>query len=205
METGRNLIAFEVMKRFLNNFFDKEKQRAGFEILMLEKEIADIALPFSLNGQEHAVRLGGTVDRLDGAGDNVYCIIDYKTGKVDSLRLKSAEEFEECLSGQEAVKRKAMFQLFFYRYLLKRMGDYDGDYRLGIYPFKKLYDDLKFVTIDKSDIIAEGFVERFEEILRGIFRELFDVNKPFAQTKEEKNCQYCPYQDICNRQVGQEY
>jgi RecB family exonuclease len=205
MDTGRNLIAFEVMKRFLSNFFDKEKQREKFRILMLEETIKNILFSFSLNGQKYSIRLEGTVDRVDGTDDNVYCIIDYKTGKVDSLRLKSAEDFEEQLSGQEAVRHKAVFQLFFYRYLLKRMGRHDGDFQMGIYPFKKLYDDLRFVTIDKSDIIPEGLVNRFEEILGGIFRELFDVDKPFTQTKEEKNCQYCPYQNICSREVGQDY
>jgi ATP-dependent helicase/nuclease subunit B len=203
--TGRNRIALEVMKRLLNNFFDKEKQRPGFKILMLEKEIKSIPFSFSLNGRDYSVRLGGTVDRLDEVGDNIYYIIDYKTGKVDSLRMKSAENFENLLYGQEAVKRKEVFQLFFYRYLLKRSGEYKGDYRLGVYPFKKLYDDLRFVEIDKSDIIDEGLVDRFEEILKGIFRELFDVNIPFVQTGDEKNCQYCPYLEICNREVGQDY
>ena len=121
------------------------------------------------------------------------------------MNLKSSEEFSEKLSGQEAVNRREAFQLFFYQYLLKKTQQYEGDYRLGIYPFKKLYDDLKFVKIDKSDIIGEELVVQFEGILTGIFQELFNLEVPFFQTGEEKNCQYCPYQSICSREANQGY
>ncbi|MGD2091024.1 MAG: PD-(D/E)XK nuclease family protein [Candidatus Aminicenantes bacterium] len=70
---------------------------------------------------------------------------------------------------------------------------------------KKLYDDLKVVKIDKSDMIGEELVAQFENILTGIFQDLFNLEVPFKQTEEEKNCQYCPYQSICSREVGQIY
>jgi ATP-dependent helicase/nuclease subunit B len=204
MQTGRNRIAYEVMKRFLENFFEKEKQDSGFKILMLEQKIEGVDFRFSLNGKEQRVKLGGTIDRLD-VKDGIYRVIDYKTGKIGSLNLKSAEELPGLLSGQEAVNRREAFQLFFYRYLLKKTQKYEGDYRLGIYPFKKLYDDLKFVKIDKSDMIGEELVTQFEGILAGIFQDLFNLEVRFKQTEEEKNCQYCPYQGICSREASQGY
>jgi len=207
IHTGRNKIVFEVMRKFLENFFEKEKQAAGFKILMLEEKIKNIDLRFSEKDTTHSqsVRLQGTIDRVDVTGEGIYRVIDYKSGKVGSLNLKSGEEFTAQLSGQEAVKRREVFQLFFYRYLLKRSGKYDGDYQLGIYPFKKMYDQLTFIKIDKSDIVDTQRVENFEGILKGIFRELFDMDVPFVQTEEEKNCHYCPYQNICNRETGQNY
>jgi ATP-dependent helicase/nuclease subunit B len=204
LQTGRNRIAYEVMKRFLDNFFEKEKQASGFKVLMLEKKIENVDFGFTLEGKEQQVKLGGTVDRLD-VKDGVFRVIDYKTGRIGSLNLKSAEEFSEQLSGQEAVNRKEVFQLFFYRYLLKQSGHNHGEYRLGIYPFKKMYDELKFVRVDKSEAVADGLVERFAEVLGDLFRELFSQEVPFKQTEEEKNCQYCPYQGICNRETGQYY
>ncbi|MCP5102154.1 MAG: hypothetical protein GY950_02180 [bacterium] len=200
LRTGRNKIAFEVMKRFLENFFEKEKQDAGFKIVMLEEHVKDVWFPFSINGTGYRVQLTGTVDRLDFK-DDVYRVIDYKTGKINSLNLKSLEE----LSGAEAVNRKEVFQLFFYRYLLMQKEKYGGEYRLGIYPFKKMYDELKFVKIDKSDIIDEGLVEEFEGLLKDIFRELLDITVPFVQTADEKNCQHCPYQNICSKEAGESY
>lgn len=199
IHTGRNRIVFEVMKKFLENFFEKEKQNIGFKILMLERKIEGVDLGFSLDGTDHHVRLEGTIDRLDVTGDNVYRIIDYKTGRIDSLNLKSPDQ----LSGTEAVDRKEVFQLFFYRYLLKQSHPYEGEYRLGIYPFKKMYDELKFVKIDKSDIIDEALLENFEDILKKMFQEIFDLNIPFVQTEEDKNCQHCPYKNICSRESGE--
>jgi len=201
IHTGRNRIAFEVMKKFLENFFEKEKQTIGFKILMLEQKIEEVDLGFFLDGTEHHVRLEGTIDRLDVIGDNVYRIIDYKTGRIDSLNLKSMDQ----LSGSEAVNRKEAFQLFFYWYLLKHSHPYEGEYRLGIYPFKKMYDELTFVKIDKSDMIDEALLENFEEILKKIFQELFDKNIPFVQTEDEENCQHCPYKNICSKESSEHY
>jgi CRISPR/Cas system-associated exonuclease Cas4 (RecB family) len=200
IETGRNRIAFEVMRKFLENFFEKEKQRQGFRIEMLEKKIKAIDFSFPLKGETQHVLLEGTIDRLDKDSDGVYCIIDYKTGKTGSLNLNS-EDFIMQLSGQEAVKRKEVFQLLFYRYLLKREGKYEGVYRLGIYPFKKMYDELVYVKADKVDIIEPGYVDGIEEILKEIFQELFDSEIPFSQTKEEKNCRLCPYVGICSKKI----
>jgi hypothetical protein len=142
------------------------------------------------------------VDRLD-MKDGIFRIIDYKTGRINSLNLKSMEE----LSGPDVVNRKEVFQLFFYRYLLKRLdgGRYDGQYRLGIYPFKKMYDELKFVKVGKSGGIDEGMVDNFEAILGGIFIEIFDESRPFRQTEDEKNCRHCPYLNICSREAGPDF
>lgn len=198
IHSGRHKIVFEVMKTFLNNFFEKEKQDCGFDVLMLEKKIGGVGFRFSLNGTGYRVTLSGTVDRLDFK-DGVYRIIDYKTGRVNPLKVNALEE----LSGPGVVDRREVFQLFFYRYLLKRTHKYKGKFRLGVYPFKKMYDELKYVEVNKSDIIDDEMVDGFEEILTGIFRRLFDINIPFVQTGDEEKCQYCPYLNICSREAGE--
>ena len=203
IHTGKNRIVFEVIRKFLENFFEKEKQAAGFKILMLERKIKNIDFQFTAKSKlfPQTVKLEGTIDRLDITPEGIYRIIDYKTGKVNSLNLKTDDELPAQLTGQEAVKRKEVFQLFFYRYLLTSAGMYEGEYRLGIYPFKRLYEGLTFVKIDKLDIIDAHQAANFEEILTGIFRELFDTAVPFSQTEETQNCRYCPYHDICNRET----
>jgi len=198
IHSGRHRIVFEVMKTFLNNFFEKEKQDCGFNVMMLERKMSGVGFRFSLNETVYRVTLSGTVDRLDEK-DGIYRIIDYKTGRVNPLTVKTLED----LSGPGVVDRREVFQLFFYRYLLKRKHKYNGKFRLGVYPFKKMYDELKYVTVDKSDIIDEEMVDHFEEILTGIFRRLFDITIPFVQTEDETNCQYCPYLNICSREAGE--
>ena len=157
-------------------------------------------LSFAADNVEYSVQLVGQIDRVDIAADNTYRIIDYKTGKVNSLSVKDLEE----LSGAKAAERREVFQLFFYRYLLsKRLaGDERNRYRLGIYPFKKMYEELKFVCIDKSDVIGPESVDCFEQVLIDIFRELFDPGVPFSPTEEEKNCGYCPYRNLCGKSAS---
>lgn len=197
IHSGRHKIVFEVMKTFLTNFFEKEKRDCGFRVLMLERKTSGVTFPFSQDGKGYRVKLSGTVDRLDEK-DGVYRIIDYKTGRIHSLNLGSLDE----LSRPGVVDRREVFQLFFYRYLVRRLGLYSGDYRLGIYPFKKMYDELVFVKVDKSDIVDEAMVDEFEEILRNIFLGLFDRGRPFVQTEDVSVCEYCPYRDICSRGTG---
>ena len=195
--TGRNLIAFEVMKRLLNHFFDKEKQAAGFKILMLEEKIDKVYLPFSVKGRDYTARLTGHIDRVDITKENICRILDYKTGKVNPLNLKSVTE----ISGPQAVDRREVFQLFFYRYLLKRRWA-KGDsyrYRLAVYPFKKMFQNLISVRVDKSDIIDNEMVDEYEQILIDVFRELFDPGIAFSRTNAEKNCRCCPYINLCGR------
>ncbi len=202
ISTGRNKIVFEVMRKFLEQFFLKERQQKGMTILMLEEKIENILLPFRIGKRHYKAKLGGTIDRLDGVGNNTYRLIDYKTGKVNPLKLDSVED----LDGPDAVKRKEVFQLLFYRYLLKRSvhkGNFKGDFRLGIYPFKRMYDSLSFVEIGGVDIIDDGMLQRFEEILIRLFRELFDEAEPFTQTEDEKTCQNCPYRDICCKEAAE--
>ncbi|MCK4761367.1 MAG: PD-(D/E)XK nuclease family protein [Candidatus Aminicenantes bacterium] len=198
--TGRNRIVFEVIKQLLDSFFEKEKRGPGFKILMLEEAVKGVRLSFAADNVEYSVQLVGQIDRVDIAADNTYRIIDYKTGKVNSLSVKDLEE----LSGAKAAERREVFQLFFYRYLLsKRLaGDERNRYRLGIYPFKKMYEELKFVCIDKSDVIGPESVDCFEQVLIDIFRELFDPGVPFSPTEEEKNCGYCPYRNLCGKSAS---
>jgi ATP-dependent helicase/DNAse subunit B len=197
IHTGRNRIVYEVMKKFLENFFEKERQGNEFTILMLEKKIEEVDFSFSVEpGSEYRVLLEGTIDRVD-IKEDTHRIIDYKTGKVNPLNLRSLEEF----AGPGVVNRREAFQLFFYRYLLKRTLQDIGPYRLGIYPFKKMYDELRFIKVDKCDLIDNELLGQFEDILKNIFIQLFNINEPFVQTREEKNCRYCHYQDICGRDV----
>jgi RecB family exonuclease len=195
LKTGRNKIIYEVITRFLNNFFRKERKQSGFKLLLLEEKIQNIKLPVSIDGENQQVHLEGTIDRLDFLEDK-YRIIDYKTGKIGSLTIESMDQ----LSREQAVTRREVFQLFFYYYLLQQTGKYPGDYVLGIYPLKRLKDDLKLVKVENSHIIEDQQLELFEDILKDIFKELLNGHIPFTKTEEEKHCTHCPYVHICTRE-----
>lgn len=200
VRTGRNRVAFEVMRKLLENYFEKEREYVGVRVLMLEDKIEGISLPVSVGKKKYDVKLKGKVDRLDAWGE-VFRVIDYKTGRIESLRLDSMDIF----TTPDAVKRKEAFQLFFYRYLLDRKRQYRGKYRLGIYPFKKMFDELRFVEYKKTDLIDEEVMHEFEVVLKEIFHGLFDLNEPFTQTEDEDRCHHCPFVNICARDPGEDY
>jgi len=164
---------------------------------MLEEKIDNVFLPFSVKGRDYTVRLTGHIDRVDITKEHICRIIDYKTGKLNPLNLKSLTE----IAGPQAVDRREVFQLFFYRYLLEKTWAKGSSYhyRLGIYPFKKMFENLTYVKVDKSDIINDEMVDEYEQILIDVFRELFDPGTAFSRTDAKKNCRYCPYPNLCGR------
>jgi len=194
-KTGRNRIVWEVLSRFLNNFLKKESEDLGFRVLMVEQKINNVKFPFVLNNEEFTVKLEGTIDRLDFIR-GIYRIIDYKTGRVNTLDLKSMDQ----LQGEKIVNRKEVFQLFFYRYLLyvaKKI--FSGDFMLGAYPIRSMRDGLKLVKINDSETITIPMLEKYKEILTSIFQNLFDITVPFSQAEDEKMCFHCAYVNICCR------
>lgn len=204
---GRNHIAFKVMKEFLERFIEKEKSQLPFQVIFLEKRFTNIPLSFKVGDQEHIVQLEGVIDRLDKK-NGIYRIIDYKTGKVEAPVLDSMDN----LTPDMIAKKKEIFQLLFYRYILKRQGQYNGEFQLGIYPFKRIGDKLMWVEIgDKGNKGNNGdtgdnkrvsleMIAQFEKKLEGIFAEIFEINEPFKQTEDESRCRHCPYVDICVRE-----
>ncbi|MEN8154544.1 MAG: PD-(D/E)XK nuclease family protein [Acidobacteriota bacterium] len=198
-ETGMNRITFEVIEEFASRFITNEIQYAPFRIHHLEKKVNDKEFSFNLKGEGIRVKLKGTIDRIDEL-NGLPRIIDYKTGKVDSPDIPGE------MDKVNWTKKKEAFQLLFYTYLMKENELLGGKFKLGIYPFKKLSDKLRFIKIDKSDIFELSILEGFENVLGSIFRDMFDPEIPFTQTEDEKMCRNCLYKNICERsQEKEEY
>jgi CRISPR/Cas system-associated exonuclease Cas4 (RecB family) len=208
VDTGRNKIIFEVMRRFLDRFINKEKESSGFRVVALEEKFKNIPFKFSLNATEYQVKLEGTIDRLDRIEDDTMRIIDYKTGEAKGLKLGGGGDrgIIELLSGDEAIKRRMAFQLLFYWYILKRTRKYAKEsFRLGIYSFKKMDQGLKFLSVDKEELIGDSLKDDMQSVLADIFQQLFDKDLPFEQTQDEAHCQVCPYKNICSKETGESY
>lgn len=198
--SGRNYIIWRVLRRFLENFLEKERKQPGFRVLMLEQKLEGVYLPVQAGKRNWDIRLKGTIDRLDIRG-GAHRVLDYKTGRPWGLKLDSLEVF----SSSEAVKYKEAFQLFFYRYLLQRLNPLGEAFQLGVYRFKKLNDRLEFVSLDGKDILETGVLSEFEDILTGILGRLFDIGDPFVQTEDETQCRHCPYVNICGREPVEDF
>src|SRR5690606_20656575 len=80
---GKNLIVFEVAKRYISNFIDREiaEIEAGSKIKITKIE-TDLTLEIPISELNFSVKIHGKVDRVDEYNGQLR-IIDYKTGLVN--------------------------------------------------------------------------------------------------------------------------
>jgi RecB family exonuclease len=86
-DKGKNLIIFEVAKRYISNFinFEISEIKAGNTIKVIQIE-ATLEVPIQISELDFPVKIGGKVDRVDEYNGHIR-IIDYKTGKVEQSDL----------------------------------------------------------------------------------------------------------------------
>jgi hypothetical protein len=95
------------------------------------------------------------------------------------------------------------FQLLMYSYLLK--GRFRNGYEVsaGVIPLRKLNSGLMTAGVPESegtaDLIGEGSLKRFEEVVVKILETAFDQAIPFSQTENIEVCKRCPYVNLCRR------
>lgn len=194
-ETGLNRITFEVIKKFTGKFLADEEEELPFNINSLENKIEEVAFEFNAQGRKESVKLKGIIDRIDTKG-KITRIIDYKTGKIEKL------EITKELSEIDFIKHKEVFQLMFYALLLKNNKILDHGFKLAIYPFKTLSDQLTFVKLNGKELFERSILAEFETILSSILTDIFDPEIHFTQTEDEKLCRYCLHKNICERSPG---
>jgi hypothetical protein len=69
----------------------------------------------------------------------------------------------------------------------------------GIITFRELSAGLKTVKANGTDDLNESVLKEFEAQLEILLAEILDDSKPFVQTTEIANCEYCSFKGICNR------
>lgn len=190
---GKNLLIWEVSKKYIKNFISYEirelegKQR---KILGLEDE-----MKLQIKTQKNDVFLKGIIDRIDSDvnGTNIR-IVDYKTGKVDARDLKPGN-LDVLITETKYAKA---FQVIFYKYLyLKSLNIKDeDDIQTGIISIRNLTTGfLEFKLKEET----ENLLEEFEDLLQTLIDEIFDPEVDFTQTEDTDECKYCDFKNICNR------
>jgi CRISPR/Cas system-associated exonuclease Cas4 (RecB family) len=192
---GRQIIAYEVVKKYIEQILKFDTHQTPFEIQNLEEELSmDMTLP---SGDVIAVK--GIIDRVDKYAD-VIRIMDYKSGRDDRVFTDVASLFDR----NQDKRSKAVFQLFYYGLLYLYNYPTDLPIRPGIFNskdlFSKDFDALVYQKEGRSKkpvTVFSDYQREFQTYLTQLVAEIFDPAVAFDQTEDERKCQYCPYINIC--------
>lgn len=216
MEKGFNFVLKEVAKTLLVSYYQAERTWNTDRIQLLDTEM-DLAtlVTVTFEGQPFSVKMKGRVDRLDRVGQ-VYRIIDYKTGKVESKDLSIGKTTLKEELESDDLKGK-LLQLWLYKFLLAQSVEqqvnplFAGlDWKTlhvepGIISFRNL--GAKVLSVANAGLwfeegqSMEAFVGDSKQLIQTWVERILDRTKPFEKTKDVDSCQYCDFKVICHREI----
>lgn len=189
LTTGKNLIVFEIAKRYIHNFLKKELEaiESGQQIKIIDVE-RKMKVPVAIPELSFPAYLNGTVDRIDEC-DGVLRIIDYKTGKVDKGKVEIVN-WEDVLTDYDKYSKS--FQVLCYAYMLNDCEHFSTPVEAGIISFKNLQAEpfLKFGKKDKTgrgaDITTDISRETLEEFSFQLKKLIIEIANPEIDFVEKK-------------------
>lgn len=192
---GKNYLFGDIIFKLLMRVLENDKKNVPFKILDLEIDIND-KIKINVNGSDIEIPLNGRIDRIEEK-NNIVRIIDYKTGGFEYkkyIESNPAEYFEKLITNPDY---KENFQALFYSYFYSKENP-NKKINVGLYPIKKIQDGIN--ELKKENIENEEF-DMFESVLKKLFSEMFNPGVPFRQVEDEKRCSYCPYSQLCYRDL----
>lgn len=198
MSTGKNLIILEVARTMIQNVLKSDIRQSEYETVIpicIENDIPAIVVY-----NEKTYRLYGKFDRVFMHNQDIR-ITDYKTGKVDSLRLIGRGQTFEDLDLSKLNNKK--FQLLFYLLLYKcsdmQLQTKPDKIHAGIMPLRKF--DNTFVPLEYSEKekeIPESVLNDFKLFIFKMIDEIKNPDVPFSKTDDAEKCSFCIYKSVCN-------
>ena len=143
LKSGKNLIIFEIAKRYVTNFLNLEIEslKQGNQIKILEIESENNKVRLDIPELNFPVYLTGKIDRIDEFNGKIR-IIDYKTGNVDESKL-TIVDWQEISSDYDRYSKP--HQILAYAYLINSRTPFINPIEAGVISFKNLRNGfLKF-------------------------------------------------------------
>ncbi len=193
LKYGRDLLIYNVARKYVERFVMNEVEllaKEPRELIATEK-----AMHALLDVDGFPVKMKGFIDRIDKSPDNGEIrIIDYKTGRVEQkdLKLKTWDVVIEKVQFSKAL------QVLTYAWLYDKEAKTGQVVVPGIISLKTTRGS--FMPVLYPEEATGGDIpEAIEILLKKLLTQIFDVNTPFSQTDEDKNCEYCDFKNLCNR------
>ncbi len=180
---GKNLIAFNVIRRYVQNFINNEIDEVkNHEIKIIGLE-TPMSIELKIDSINFPIKLKGKLDRVD-TKDGVIRIIDFKSGNVEASKL-GVVDWQEDLLKYEYSKA---FQLLCYA--LMYQSKVSTPFEAGIISFKNLNAGLlAFGTKEtrasrsKHTLINNETLTEFKEVLFQLICEICDPSRAFIEKK----------------------
>tara|TARA_Y100001968_G_scaffold328370_2_gene375402 strand:+ start:4172 stop:6982 length:2811 start_codon:yes stop_codon:yes gene_type:complete len=185
-DRGKNVLAIEAIRAIIVNFINHEKNliQAGnnIKIQYLEHEVLPQNFNTKLDNIE--INLKGHIDRID-IFNNTYRIIDYKTGFVEGLDLKT-------LNLDDLHSKPKILQLLFYAWLFKKENPIKNIPILaGVINLRAQNFDFQPCLVNKKSKIDQSILCDFEKQLDVIFEDIFHPNQNFEHLDSDGKCIFC--------------
>ncbi|MBZ9629608.1 PD-(D/E)XK nuclease family protein [Salegentibacter sp. LM13S] len=181
---GKNLLIYEVAKRYLRNFLNLELDRLKTEEIKILKIEKTLKSEIRIEHLDFPIFMRGKVDRVESTNGTTR-IIDYKTGKVTQDKIEIVN-WEDLTSDYDKYSKS--FQVLAYTKMMQDQNSLDLPTEAGIISFKNLKSGfLKFGkkdkprTKNKETAINKDILDAFEVELKKLIIEICDPEIPFKE------------------------
>lgn len=198
VQRGETMMLMTVMRKILKNVLIAERASAPFEFICAEKLVKH---RWTLN-DDISVNIKMFIDRIDRRNGHLV-FVDYKTGD-ESLSFDSVGE----LFDNSGKKRpKGIMQLLLYSsvYSQFRPSECDNGIEPQLYRLRSFSRPaLEPITYNGSPLTdTRPLLEEFNAEMSKVIEELFDLDVPFRQSETDKECKFCSFKQLCNRNPRQ--
>ena len=187
----------------------------GF-VISYDMELIDKQGPFTIiecerTHKREPLEIGGVKfnftykpDRVDKLQDGTIRIVDYKTGKDDTV-FTDSPELNDLFDREKGDRRKAILQLFLYSYAYMAENDVKSVMPV-IYKLASMKDSgvklkgsgrgaqASQYVFSMDSPVAQHFVEQMAATIRSLYDDDY-----FQAPDGSKSCNYCRFIDICRR------
>ena len=201
---GMQLIMKKVIVNYLVHLLNADLNLSPFRVLALEQNVVT-RMKIKTSEGNFGVTVGGNIDRMDqvrnGSKDMIR-IIDYKTGKQPT---KSPADLDEVFNPENISAKHSDYylQAMLYALITRYNQHYNAD-NLAVAPAllyiqrmnAKDYNAILSFNNGQINDVAP-YNEAFTEHLSAVISEIMEPTRDFTPTENEKECNFCPYREIC--------